>query len=1490
MKDIAHIIQKAKTAGVGLQLVGEDLELALYQEEVADEIIDLLRDNKAAIKSYLQDINNKADHQPIPVLPVAEHYELSSAQHRLWVLSQLGEASLAYNLPMQLELKGSYRWDDFRRAVELIVKRHEILRTIFKVSEEGTVRQWIIPAADFSFQVAYHDWRAESDSETLLQNYLEEDEAQAFDLEKGPLLRAAILHLEKERSVFYCNMHHIISDAWSLDILMREVFTLYEGLGSGETVELPELNIHYKDYAVWQKQQAQGLAFQKSKAYWLERFGDELPSFDLPFAKARPQLRNYQGQALYTQFSAKLSERARQFSREQEASLFMTLLAAWKVLLYRYTGQKDVLIGTPVAGREHLDLQNQIGFYLNTLVLRNPLDPQASFTDYLATVKQNTLLAYAHAIYPFDDLVNDLSIPRDMSRNPIFDVMITLQNTALKSSEVKAVGDEVVDWPQRYAKFDLDLVFQDQGDHLALTLAFNPAVYDKQSLLPMIQHFRQLLESLLTQPHTAIATQSFLSEREVKELLEDFNATQQDLPQSQTVLDLIAERVFAHPDRIALVCGNTQLSYRQLDQYSSQLADFLSRETQLAPDDLVGVKLERNENLLLALLAVLKTSAAYVPIDPDYPQDRIAFIEKSSACKLVIDQSLLQRFWQHQDQYAKDFHDTRIHAQNLAYAIYTSGSTGTPKGVMVEHRNLLNFIYGMKRELKLDATNHLLAITSVSFDISILELFYTLSQGVRVTIKPKSSELSNFNQYLATNQRSLDFSLLFFSSQKTDASDKYKLLLDTVTYADQHGFNAVWLPERHFHEFGGIFPNPSILGAALATVTEQINIRSGSVVLPLHDTIRVAEEWAVVDNLSKGRVSLSIASGWHSNDFVLQPDRYAKRHAAMFSQIEELRQLWRGEKVERVNGVGKKIKLQTFPRPIQAELPIWVTSGGNPETFRSAGKIGANVLTHLLGQDIEVLRKNIAIYRESLAEHGHSVEQSKVSLMLHSYVGTDLEVVKARVKEPFTNYLRSSIGLIKNMLKEFTEDTDNIGEEDLENLLELAFERYWQTSALFGTAESCTALLEKIKIIGVDEIACLIDFGLEQELVMEGLDYLDDLREKFYRPTASEATAVPAIDSMQITPSYLKTLLEDEYSAAFLPSLQNLIVGGERFPQSLADRLTEQLPARITNMYGPTETTIWSTVQEIRAREEVTVGKPISNTSIYILDEHLQLCPKGIIGHLYIGGQGLARGYHGREDLTAERFIPHPFSTEPNARIYHTGDLAYWRSDGNIVLLGRSDNQVKINGYRIELEEIEQQLLQHPALQDVAVSVVEDEAGHKSLRAYLVAPGSIFTNELREYLSEKLPHYMVPASFVELEKMPLTANGKIDRNALSRVANQQLDSGIAFAEPSNEIETRLVNIWSEVLGKEADLIGVKSNFFDLGGNSILAVKLLSKINTVFQVQIPLVHLYQESNIQKLAQYLSGQKSTLNPEVEEEHLDALADTMESAFNKLINNEH
>lgn len=912
------------------------------------------------------------------------------------------------------------------------------------------------------------------------------------------------------------------------------------------------------------------------------------------------------------------------------------------------------------------------------------------------------------------------------------------------------------------------------------------------------------------------------------------------------------EQVARTPDATALSFQGQSLSYAELNARANRVAHLLT-SMGITPDTPVALCTARGPELLVGALGILKAGGAYVPLDPSYPPERLAHYLADSAAPVIVTQhDLLDILPDHDAETLQLDTDTRLANQpdtnpetgvtpdHLAYLIYTSGSTGLPKGVMVEHGNVANFFAGMDDRIEHEEGGVWLAVTSLSFDISVLELFWTLARGFKLVLMGDEDRALVAKGPVRVSDAHMDFSLMYWGNDDGQGPQKYRLLLEGAKFADTHGFCAIWTPERHFHAFGGPFPNPSVTGAAVAAVTKNLAVRAGSCVAPLHHPIRIAEEWAVIDNLTNGRTGLGLASGWHPVDFVIRPEnRPPHNRQAMLDMIETLRKLWRGEAVEFDKGDGM-VPVQTLPRPVSPELPIWMTIAGNPETWRDAGRIGAHVLTHLLGQSIDEVAGKIKIYHEALREAGHDPADFTVTLMLHTFVARDREHAREVARGPMKSYLLAAAGLVKQYAWAFPAfkrpegaknpmdiDLTTLSEDEVEGILDYAFTRYFEDSGLFGTVEDCLARVEQLKAIGVTEISCLIDYGIHADQVLEGLYPLAevvrranaglDLPEDDYSIAAEILRH--KVTHLQCTPSMARMLMMNDDARAALARVPHILLGGEALPGQLAQDIAQITGRAVQNMYGPTETTIWSSTGPATGSAALEgIGTPIANTSFHILDDSLTPVPDGQEGELFIGGDGVTRGYWNRADLTAERFVPNPFG---EGRLYRTGDLVRMGPDG-LAFLGRTDHQVKIRGHRIELPEIEAALAAQPGVTAAVVIAREDRAGDQRLVGYYTGNPS---GDLRAALAARLPAHMLPSVLVPLAEMPLTPNKKIDRKALPAPAIQRAapvetspDGPVTASDTAGAIAT----IWAEVLG--VGQVGPGDNFFHLGGHSLLAVQ------------------------------------------------------------------
>jgi len=1040
------------------------------------------------------------------------------------------------------------------------------------------------------------------------------------------------------------------------------------------------------------------------------------------------------------------------------------------------------------------------------------------------------------------------------------------------------------------AREGADVTFAIGTDGIRGHLLYDSARLSAETAASIAERLGRFIRAARAERDRAVGTLPVLADAEQQALLIDWNDTAAPLDERRTVDQLVHERARLDPERTALVCRGRSLSYAELDARVSQLARVL-RARGVRPDDRVGVLLDRDLELVIGLLAVLRAGGAYVPLDPEYPAPRLAHMVADSGMRLVLTQETrrgdvppfagdvvtFEGVVTECEAQPATLPDPAADATNLAYVIYTSGSTGKPKGVMVEHRNVLNFVTAMDQRIG-TRPGVWLAVTSASFDISVLELLWTLARGYTVVVHREGRAMSGGE---APN-RQPSFSLFYFSSAGGDGEDTYRLLLDGARFADARGFEAVWTPERHFHAFGGVYPNPSVTGAAVAAITHRVRVRAGSVVLPLHHPARVAEEWAVVDHLSRGRVDIAFASGWQPNDFVLRPEAYADFKSVMMRNIDTVRRLWRGETVAFPGVTGRPVEVRTLPRPVQKELPGWLTVAGNPESYRQAGQMGLNVLTHLLGQSVEELSAKLALYRQAWREAGHKGE-GRVTLMLHTFIGTDEAAVKAAVREPLRAYLASAVDLVSKYAWSFPAlkrrpgddakggvlDLEALSAEEREGVLDYGFERYYETSGLFGTPESCLARVDQLAAIGVDEIACLIDFGVPTDQTLAHLEDLDRLRIKVQAPrdaaaeqhTLAALVARHGVTHLQCTPSLARLLLADASSRAALGALQHLLVGGEALADPLADELRAAIgKGRLHNMYGPTETTVWSTMHDVGAEEHpVPIGRPLANTQVYVLDTRGELVPVGVPGELHIAGAGVTRGYLGQPALTAERFPANPFAGG-DARMYRTGDRVRWRPDGRLEFLGRLDQQVKLNGYRIELGEIESQLLQHPDVREAAVLAREERPGEARLVGYVVSrSGRADVAALKAHLRSVLPDFMVPSQLVALGALPTTPNGKLDRRALPDPAATVPIEPTAESRPANVIEEAIAGVWRDLL--RVTQVSREANFFDLGGHSLLAVQAHRRLKELFpERMLSITDLFRFPTIATLARFLGGESS------------------------------
>jgi amino acid adenylation domain-containing protein len=1090
----------------------------------------------ASLAAYVEGAMRNTHGVEAPALvPVARDTDppLSFAQQRLWFLDQLNPGLSNYNMATALRLSGALDVAALRRSLAEVVRRHEALRTTLP-STEGRPVQRIAPEAELELPLEDLSRLPEAEREAEARRLAREEAATPFDLAAGPLFRARLLRLGDEEHVALFTMHHIISDGWSMAILVREVAALYEAGVTGRASPLAALPIQHADYSAWQRDWLRGEVLERHLDYWRAQLADAPAATELPADRPRPPVMSFRGAWEDVALPAELSGALAALSRREGATLFMTLLTAFQVLLHHYSAQTDIVIGSPIAGRNRTEIEGLIGFFVNTLLLRTKLAGNPTFRELLRQVRETALEAYAHQDVPFEKIVEELQPERDLSRQPLFQVVFALGNVPRPNVELSGLtinpfvdddaqpaadGDE-----KRTAKFDLTLSLRETPEGLRGSVEYNTDLFDAATIRRLLDSWQSLLAGVVADPSARISELPVLTAEERRRLTHDLNQTATDYPKHATIQSLFEARAAETPQAVAVVFGDEHITYGQLNERANQLAHYLRQEG-VGPESPVGILTERSVEMVVALLGITKAGGAYVPLDPASPPERLAFMLADAGVRLLLAQKhlgvvlpadisaqvfYLDARWSALERLSTENPVATAGPDNLAYVIYTSGSTGTPKGVSVPHRAVVRLVRDTDYA-DFGPDEVFLQLAPLSFDASTFEIWGSLLNGARLVVMP---------------------------------------------------------PQQ---------PSLDELGEAL-----------------------------------------------------------------------------------RERGV----------------TTLWLTAG----------------LFHVM----------------------------------------------------------------------------------------------------------------------VDH-------------------QLDDLR-----------------------------------------GLRQLLAGGDVLSVAHVERfLLEASSACLINGYGPTESTTFACCHRMRgARAEdfshnsVPIGRPIANTRVHILDAYGGPVAVGVVGELYIGGDGLARNYLNRPALTAERFVPDPFSAEPGGRLYKTGDLVRYLPDGRIEFLGRVDDQVKVRGFRIEIGEVEAALSQHPAVRETVVVARADVAGDKRLVAYVVVEQEqgATVNDLRSHLRQRLPAYMLPSAFVVLEKLPLTESGKIDRQALPAPLEDRAELDANFVAPRDTVELLLAQIWEDVL--DVPRVGVCSNFFEVGGNSILGVILIARIDRVFGIQLPLAALFEGATIEHLGIMLRQEKSSL----------------------------
>ncbi len=729
---VKDLVNRLRSLGVHLSVVEGDLRLKFDQASLPEELLTQVRENKAELLNLLSQVHKGDQLHGIPNVQAAESYPLSSAQRRLWLLSQIEYGNTAYNMTGSYLFQGKLDIKKLESAFKILIARHEILRTVFRQDENGDPIQCVRHPETCQFKLVVRDLRDKGLD--LAKRMVSKEFIEPFDLVRGPLLRASVNHVSDNEWLLGYVMHHIVSDGWSMTVLVRELMVIYNCEVSGTEPRLGELRIQYKDFSAWQQRQLQLSSMAFHRDYWHRQFSGENSVINIPTDFPRPAVKTYGGQFILMNIDTKFTIKFDKLMKGTDSTLFMGLLSVVYVLLYRYSGQHQITVGTPVAGREHWELENQIGFYVNTLPFKVTIEQEDTFISILAKVKKLTLDGFSHQAYPFDVLVEELKLDQDVSRSPLFDILVVLQNIGSGMQSLTSFADISVaetEVARVTSKYDLTFEFYRNQDGITARIEFNDQLYQRQTIERMGLHLKNILEAFVNGSRDRVSLINFLTDSE-RTLLKNFSDGPTLTVPDVSIISLIEDQANRTPNSTALIFEGTELTYFELTRRSDSLAAYIVNQHKVAHSDLVGVYLTRSDWMIVAILAVLKAGAAYVPLDRKYPIERIEFITSDASITLIIDDSLLARFQSTPYESASFASSARPDA--LLYVMYTSGTTGNPKGVMIENPGVVNRVSWAKNFYGLDSTDVVLHKASIGFDASIAEIFSTLISGSKLVI------------------------------------------------------------------------------------------------------------------------------------------------------------------------------------------------------------------------------------------------------------------------------------------------------------------------------------------------------------------------------------------------------------------------------------------------------------------------------------------------------------------------------------------------------------------------------------------------------------------------------------------------------------------------------------------------------------------------------------------------------------------------------------
>uniref|UniRef100_UPI0030EDBFDA amino acid adenylation domain-containing protein n=1 Tax=uncultured Maribacter sp. TaxID=431308 RepID=UPI0030EDBFDA len=1398
MNDILELIRRCNSQEIVFNYLNDELSVEVEDKVAVGNILDEVKQNKQKIISFFEKCS-----------------PLSFSQERLWFIDQY-DHNASYNMPVAVKLIGKLDIHVLEKTFSEIIRRHEVLRTNF-VTVNNVPWQFIHEEPKLELKIVDQSHLHQDEGNQIIQELIEIESQKPFDLTNDSLIKLVLYRINDGDHTLFLNKHHIVSDGWSFSVFIKEVSTLYKAFSEGKLSPLPELEIQYSDYVIWQREQIEGENFKKKSEYWKNKLLNT-PILELPIDKPRPAEQTFNGANLHFNLDKPIIEKLNTFSKENDVTLFMTLLSVFKVLLNKYTGQDDICVGSPIANRTRRELEPLLGFFANILALRSDLSGEINFIDLVKRVKQTTLDAYDNQDLPFEKVVDVVQPERNLTYSPLFQVAMALQNNPVSELSFGDLNLKPIEFTQAISKFDLTLNFRETAEGLIGVVEYNTDLFEKDRIERMIRHFKVLVESIITNPAIRISDVEILTSKEKHQLLVEWNDTVADYPKEKCIHQLFEEQVKKTPDNVAVVFEEEELTYRELNEKSNQLAHYLQKKG-VKQESLVGICLERSLEMIVGLLGILKAGGAYVPIDPAYPEERISYMLEDSDCfVLLTKKSVKEKVPKSKDteiiildekSVLKELEKgsrknllVSVNPNNLAYIIYTSGSTGNPKGVMNQHDGVVNRLYWAQETYNLHKSDIVLQKTTYGFDVSVWELFWPVIVGSKfVFAKPDGHKDA---QYLIKLIKKENITTIHF------VPSMLQVMVDTP------GFNECKSLRN-------------ILCSGEALPLELVKKFHQKLDLPLHNLYGPTE--AAIDvssfvcekaaNLKAVPIGKPVANTQlYILDKYLKPVPVGIPGELHIGGIQLARGYYNKNELTNKKFIPNPINKTEYQRLYKTgDLVKWLPDGN----IEFIGRIDDQV--KIRGNRIEPgeIESNINNYEEIKNSVVLERNDNAGNKHLCAYLVPDKE--KAR-----------TIFKLQEIIKN---DLDNTKPYFLPNGMPLFYANRQETDFLFKEIYDEMCYLKHG--IELNDNDCIIDIGANIGMFSILVSQIIPSAKVYsYEP-------IPQIhDILELNAS-----LYSENINVF-----NYGIGKEIGEEVFAYYPNVSILSGMKNNVDKTE--VSDTVKKYIIGENSIEGQNVSlnkndldillndrlateefNCKIVTISEIIKKNNLETINLLKIDAEkseiDILKGISNDDWGKIKQIV---------VEVHDTDNRLNWvenllQKKGFIVDVDKEESLNETNIYNLFAVKAKREDINY----EVSIQQIEKNKGYYNEEELI--------KNIKNRLSKSLPDYMIPSYFEIRNEIPLTPNGKIDKKALPKPEVKVENDHIA---PSSEIEDTVVEIWAEVLGINKSVISINRSFFELGGNSLLSVKLQQKLSQLDDFKsIQVSDLFKYHTINKLVE-------------------------------------